>query len=146
MGLYVVEFAQDFDAIDRELRLEDDRLFLSYEIDLRHNAKVYRVLCEVAGDKPPVCIVEWRDDLGRPLPLSSGILERVRSQRARGGVAALEAQAANERMVEQAAREADEQIEETVKEMLPRMRGRKRTTIPRSEGLAAARRRTRSNR
>src|SRR5262245_28748604 len=105
-GLYVIERAADFGAIQRELSRLDDRLFLTWEVDPRHNAKCYFVLCEVAGDRPPVRITDWRDVHGRPLPLSSGILERVRSQRARGGVAAQEAMARNEAMRERIAREA----------------------------------------
>jgi hypothetical protein len=138
-GLYVVEFGQDFAAIDRELRREDDRLFLTWEIDPRYNQKVYRVLCEVAGDKPSVCIAEWRDELGRPLPLSSGILERVRSQRARGGVAAQEAFASNEAMIEAAIRESDEAMDEIAEDVGPRIAGKRSAVLHRGHHLRRSR-------
>lgn len=139
-GLYVVEYAADFDSIDRALRREiDDRLFLSKEFDRRYDDFVYVVLCEVAGDHPPVCVTEWREETGRPLPLSSGILERVRSQRARGGVAAIEAFAANEAMQERNRREADEAMDEIGEDVGARISEKRSAVLHRGVGLRRAR-------
>jgi hypothetical protein len=76
-GLYVVEDAIDFRTIDRELAAIDERLFLDYEI--RAGAKVYRVLYD-RWPEPPAEIARW------PYPLSSGLLELVKSLRPRAGV------------------------------------------------------------
>ena len=92
-GLYVVEDATDFRAIDRELSAIDERLFLDYEI--RAGAKVYRVLYD-RWPEPPAEIVRW------PHPLSSGLVEELRKLRPREGVDLQAPLRANE---EQAARE-----------------------------------------
>lgn len=138
-GLYVVEYAADSDSIDRDLRRHDDRLFLTYEIDPRFDAKVYVVLCEVEGDRPPLAVCEWRDEYGRPLPLSSGILDKVKSLAPRGGVAAQEAFAANEAMVEAAKREADEAMDEIAEDVGDRMAGKRSASVHRGQHIRRAR-------
>jgi len=132
--------AADERAIEDELQRLDPRLYLSFEIE--GGRQVYRVMCEYAGDRfAPVC--DWRDEQQRPLPLSSGLVELVRSLQPRGGVAAQEAMAANERRRERLEADVEEAVDEIADDMGPRIAGRKQSLLNRSPGLVASRRRAR---
>lgn len=75
-ALYVIEDARDSDSLLRDLRAIDDRIFLERQITLENEA-VWCVVVNVGGDHPPLTILEWRDQEGNPLELSSGIVDRV---------------------------------------------------------------------
>jgi hypothetical protein len=76
-ALHVVESAADSDALQRDLKAIDERLWLERQITL-DNDWVWCVMCELPGDQPPLCVFEWRDPDGRPIPvLSSGIVDRM---------------------------------------------------------------------
>jgi len=140
-GLYVVEQAADFATIDRELRRFDDRLSLTFEIDSRTQHRVYQVLCQYAGDHVAV-LCEWRDEWGFPLPLSSGLIEQVRVQRAQEAVtdyAAINAAAAA-----RAAQESDEEMDEITRDMGPRISAKRSAVLQRGAGLRRARDRRRA--
>ena len=133
-GLYLP--AADERSIERELQALDDRLFLTYEIE--RGRAVYRVMCEYAGGKfMPVC--DWRDAKGEPLPLSSGLVEQVRSQRPRGGVTVQESIAANERLQEQVTADFEAEVDEIVADMGPRIAGKRSACLPRGAHLRRSR-------
>jgi hypothetical protein len=133
--------AQDERAIERELARIDPRLYLTYEIE--RGQRLYRVMCEYAGDKYlPVC--DWRDEQGEPLPLSTGLLELVRSLAPRGGVTAQETFEANERLRQQAEREFHDDLEEIVADMGPRLRETRSAVLPRGTHLRRSREKRRA--
>lgn len=129
------------DAIEVELRSYDRRLFLELQIDLEQKP-VWTVQMHVAGDKPPELVFEWRTDAGEPLPISHGIVERVRYLMHQGGVTVEEIIKRNQRVREQAAAEASEQYREIGREF-----HRRRNTsflIPRSHQLYLSRSKARN--
>jgi len=76
-ALHVVESAADSDAVQRDLKKIDPRLFLERQITLDQE-QVWCVMCALDGDQPPLCVFEWRDPEGRAIPvLSSGIVDRM---------------------------------------------------------------------
>jgi len=144
-GLYVVEDAGDFKAVDRELRVIDDRLFLSWEIDHRYGdprygTKVYRVLCDYGSANEPGVVCEWRTDVGVPLPLSSGLVEQVKSQRPREGFNAKAAQAANDAKIEKERAELDAAMDEIADDVGPRISDKRSALLHRGPHLRRARR------
>lgn len=142
-GLYVVEQGSDFGAIDAALAEIDHRLYLSWEVDARYGdprdgARVYRVLYD-RGDQPPATVAEWRNEYGAPLPLSSGLVELVKSLRPRDGVDLERAQRANE---EKAARETadfERDVDEIAADMGPRISDKRSAVLHRGQHLRLAR-------
>lgn len=73
-GLVLAEHAQDEVGLGRALKQIDDRLALQFR------PPYYVVVCRVSDNYAPV-IATWMDLYGQPLPLSSGLLEKVQSAR-----------------------------------------------------------------
>jgi hypothetical protein len=133
-GIYLP--AADERSIERDLQLLDPRLFLTFEVE--RGRQVYRVMCEYAGDHY-ACVCEWRDDKQQPLPLSSGLVELVRSLQPRGGTTVQEAIAANERLQVQVEADSEREIDEIVADMGPRIAGRRSPVFHRGPHLRRAR-------
>jgi hypothetical protein len=70
----LAEQSQDEAGLGRALRQIDDRLVLQFR------PPYYVVVCMVSDNYAPV-IATWMDIHGRPLPLSSGLLEKVQAAR-----------------------------------------------------------------
>lgn len=139
-GLYVSEDAVDFNAVDKALYEVDDHLFLTWEVT--DGAKAYRVLYD-RGDHEPAEICRWVNERGDPLPLSSGLVERVKSLRPRDGVVDLDAsRKANEELERRQVADFEAEVDEIVKDMGPRAEGRKRPVLHRGQHLRLARQRT----
>lgn len=73
-GLIVAEQSADEAALGRALRQIDDRLALQFR------PPYYVVVCQVNDHHAPV-VATWMDIHGKPLPLSSGLVEKVRMWR-----------------------------------------------------------------
>jgi hypothetical protein len=73
-GLVLAEHAQDEAGLARALRQIDSRLTLQFR------PPYYVVVCQVNDHYAPV-IATWMDIYGHPLPLSSGLLEKVQAAR-----------------------------------------------------------------
>jgi hypothetical protein len=129
-GLYVVEDASDFRTIDRELAAIDERLFLDYEI--RAGAKVYRVLYE-RWPEPPAEIARW------PYPLSSGLLELVKSLRPRAGVDLEAALRANAELEARQLADFERDVDEIADDVGPRIRETRSALLHRGVHLRRAR-------
>lgn len=71
-GLVLAEQAMDETAIGAALRQFDQRLSLQFR------PPYYVVVCSVSEYEAPV-VATWMDLHGRPLPLSSGLLEKVQA-------------------------------------------------------------------
>jgi len=133
--------AADERTVERELQRLDPRLYLTYELE--RGRPCYRVMCEYAGDKfLPVC--DWRDEKGEPLPLSSGLVEQVRSLSPRGGVAVQESIAANEALQAQVDADSEREIDEIVADMGPRISEKRSACLPRGVHLRRSRDRRRA--
>lgn len=137
--------ASDERSVERDLQRLDDRLFLSWEIERDRDGepiRVYRVMCEYAGDHfAPVC--DWRDEKQRPLPLSSGLVELVRSLRPRGGTSVQEAIDANAAHQAQVEADFERDVDELIADMAPRISDKRSAVLPRGAHLARSRRKQR---
>lgn len=132
-GLYVVEQASDVRAVEASLAEIDPALFLSWEIE--GDRKVYRVLYD-RGDQTPAEIARW------PYPLSSGLVELVKSLRPREGPDLERAQRANEQKAERETRDFEETVDEIAKDVGKRISGKRSAVLHRGQHLRLARSRT----
>lgn len=109
-GLVVAEHSADEAALQHALREIDDRYVLQKHPGDVPGGFVFKVFCVVSEDQEAVCVLTWADDHGRPLPLSSGLIEEVKrwrpEARARRGPDADERNRRLEQRREQERREA----------------------------------------
>ena len=141
-GLTLVEDSYDERSLQAELELIDDRLYLVWEV--RRGARLYRVLYD-RGDNEPAPIAEWRGDDGSPLPLSSGLVELVKSLRPRDGNVDLEGP--TRRNVERAERlkaDSDAAMDEIAADVGPRISDKRSAVLHRGVHLRRARDRRRA--
>lgn len=142
-ALYVVESPGDRDALQRELRSLDPRLFLERQMTLTQEL-VWCVVLNGDSSEPPLTILEWRDERDRPIELASGIVERVRRMMSRDAHGlARDVARKNHEMIEQRRQAHTEAYREIALDMIPRIEGRVRPVLHRSPGLVASRRRER---
>jgi len=80
-GLVLAERASDEAGIQRALKEIDDRYVLQANTSELLGELVYEVLCVWSEEHPPLKIMAWTDERGRPLPLSSGLVEEVKKWR-----------------------------------------------------------------
>lgn len=118
-GLVVAEESADEAGLQRALNRIDHpaarRLVLTREVDRKHDCWVWLVHVVVSDDRPAVYVCRWDDERGRPLPLSSGLVERVREQLARDGDPAAMVDAANAAHVAAVDRQIDEASSEAAR-------------------------------
>jgi len=126
------------DSIVRALRGIDRRLFLEKQLTFQ-NDLVWCVVCDIGSGQPPVTLFEWRDPRGEPLPLDSGIVERVQRMERDGERLAQRALDANARMVESQRRQSRDAYVEIARDMIPRIEDRRRPVFPRSQALRMSR-------
>jgi hypothetical protein len=116
-GLVLAEQAGDESGLQRALKDLDPDLILTWEVDERYQTRVWKVLAWAGDDRPAVHILDWREHgTGRPLPLTSRILDAVNEQRKDrpGGYdASVAADEANARLVAERRREFDSAVDTT---------------------------------
>lgn len=127
-GLVVAErdLSGDEARLSRALKQIDDRLVLQKE---RHDGPPgwkWRVLRVWSDSHPPTPIVTWTDEFGHPLPLTEGLLDKVRVHML--GFAAnryyVDADEHNRRHVERVEKRLADEHAAIVEEHLPRLSGR----------------------
>lgn len=77
----MAEHSRDEVSLQHALREIDDRYVLQKHPANVAGGFVFKVFCVVSEDQEAVCILTWADDHGRPLPLSSGLIEEVKRWR-----------------------------------------------------------------
>ena len=77
-GLTVATSSSDYQSVQRAIKEIDD----CYMLDDLSGAGDWVVLCRRGSEMPPDVVVTWRDENGNPLPLSSGLVEKVKRLRA----------------------------------------------------------------
>lgn len=136
-GLTLVEDSLDEQAVQAQLALIDDRLYLSWEV--RRGRQLYRVLYD-RGDQTPAPIAEWCGPNGEPLPLSSGLVEHVKSLRPRDGIVDLEGpQRRNEERAAKLKAESDAAMDEIAADVGPRISDKRSAVLHRGVHLRRAR-------
>ena len=137
----MLEKPSDSDQIVRGLKQLDQRLFLEKQLTL-DGEQVWTVHCAVEGDQPPICVFEWRDPDGRPIPvLSSGIIDRMAAMERDPAKLNAKVKAKNAEFE----RRRDEKFNEHIYGISEERRRSllSHSVLHRSPGLAAARRRQR---
>lgn len=110
-GIWLAEQGADEAAMQRALERLDDRLILAWEVDPIYSSRVYKVVRRVSDDRPAVHICDWRDDYGKPLPLSSGLTDLVQSLRPGARGAGLGMDEHNARLAAKRKDEADAMVD-----------------------------------
>jgi|SRR5450759_634775 len=124
-GLVVGREAADERSVRSALKAIDDHLLLDF------TGECYQVLKRVSSEGHVRRVCSWRDDAGRPLPLSHGLVDRVDSLRVDGRVPAVDVEAENQKLQDAQAAEADELLAWYAKEAKPRLRGTRSSNLPR---------------
>jgi hypothetical protein len=139
----------DQKAIDAALKRLDERLFLDPEVDVTQSYLYFTVKYHVAGDQPPVLILEWRHPpqnghIGEPKELSYGIVEAVK-QREGGSEGLVERVIAkNRERQERIDRDKVENLLEVMQDIAPRLKPTRSAVLHRGEHLARSRRKRRA--
>jgi hypothetical protein len=143
-ALAVVETAHPKDYVQRLLKQLDDRLFLEKQITLA-NEEVWCVVVSVGSEIPPVTLLEWRDENGRPIPyLSERLVSRVAQFERDYDKLRARVVDANSRLVAEKRRQADAAYEEIASDMAPRLKGLRSSVLPRGQHLRRSRDKGRS--
>lgn len=77
-GLVVAEESADEAALGHALK-QIDRAYVLQKNPDGDTPGLYVVACVVNEDEPPIRILAWADGNGEPLPLSSGLVEKVKA-------------------------------------------------------------------
>lgn len=133
--LVVAAHAADERAITRALKQLDDRLILAINLD--ETEYVWQVVCRYSGDRPAELILSWRDSYGRPIPLSSALIDEVKRLRETDTFAATVAH--NRALRETGDRDDVTEATEIAADMIPRIKGRTRAVLHRGVHLRMAR-------
>lgn len=130
-GLLVARESASEEAVRRALKQLDSRLMLDYMIDTEWQRTVWQVLCRVSADQPPAVVCRWRGVDGEPLPLSHGLVEKVRGLHMDSRAPRVDADAENQRLRDRIDADADAELEEIARELVPRLQGKKSSVLPR---------------
>lgn len=142
-GLFVAEHASDEQTIQAALRKVDPDLVLTWEVDEHHGCRRWEVLKVVSRDRPAALVLIWMDDYGRPLPLSSSLVDRVKQARFQQNLSRAEDHNAN--LLAESERDSDAGILEVIRENLPRVQGKKMSVLHRGQHLRRSRWKARQN-
>lgn len=142
-GLFVAEQISDSVAVERALNQIDHpiagRLFVTREVDHGYGTYVWRVMVD-NGDEPAECVTEWRDDSGRPLPLSSGLVGKVQRQIHDGSPdLVMQMVEANRRREQQVTKAVDEAFAEIAADVGPRLKETRSALLHRGVHLRRSR-------
>lgn len=147
-GLAVIEHAADEESVDLALRQVRDTFRLCRTVDHRHGCWLYQVWQEPA-DWSTVAeaqwIMDWTDRNGNPLPLSHGLVERVKAELQVSEAESLRRVAeANERQRAEYDRQTEEAQEWLAENVLRGMKETHSALFPRGQHLRRARDRARA--
>ena len=110
-GLHVATHSADYRSVQAAIKQIDDR----YMLDDVTGTGDWLVLCRTGSETPPLVVCSWRDERGRPLPLSSGLVEKVKRLRADSRWTEPDPREMNEKLREANRRETDDVIGEIVR-------------------------------
>lgn len=114
------------------------RLILDIDHNEEYRCLEHKVRLKLStGEAPFVC--SWRDDDGRPLPLSFALVEQVKQLMSGRGDSFKEAQEHNQRLRDRARQEMGDEIEAIAADMVPFIQGRRSSTLRRGVHLRRSR-------
>lgn len=137
----IVENHPSKDAIDAELRLLDDRLFLDPQWDPDFDRIVWTVAYHLGAGQEPLWIMDWRDPNDRtPLELSWGLWSKIKTRENRDPFTLRdEIKKENEHRSKLRAQVQSDAYDEIVKDMAPRITGRSSAMLHRGQHLRRSR-------
>lgn len=119
-GLVLAEFSVDERTVQQQLREFDSELRLVWEKDDQYGVEVWNVVKVWSPDHPAVQILTWRENgSGRPLPLTSRLVDEVKRLRSEDTSAAVDR--ANARLRAQQAKQARDDTLALASEHAPRI-------------------------
>lgn len=133
-GLAVAREGADEASVRAALKAFDSRLMLDHAIDTDWQRVVWQVLCRTGPDTPPSVVCRWRettDPASEPLPLSHGLVEKVKRLHVESRALRADADADNDALRARQHADADAEIEEYAAELVDRLRGRTLRPLPR---------------
>lgn len=134
-GLIVASTASDEASVRMELKRHDDQLTLTPDVDDETGHVVWTVMKRVGETRAVVC--RWRDEMGRPLPLSHGLVEFVKCLDLNSRSPREDVLAANDQHTADHQAEADEELEWYAAELVDRLRERTLRPSPRGQRRGA---------
>lgn len=138
-SLYVVEEARDKNEILQELKRIDRRLFLEKQITFDQES-VWCVVVDVGGDQPPITILEYRDENGKPIPdLGWRIIEKMQRMERDGQMLAAKVIRDNQRRIDRAREDARRHWEDLGREFEERMSPTRSAVLHRGQYLRRSR-------
>jgi len=140
-GLTVCENAVDERDVTRALKEFDDRLILSCEVDREHQSYVFVVVRRWSNEQDAAFICDWRDDDGKPLPLTHRLVDKVKDLSVGSRAPVPDAVAHNDALTEKNRDETEEVFDDLLHDAF-RRRDRV-NAFHRSPGLARTRARLR---
>lgn len=136
-GLFLAEQAAAPAAIRDALKQLDDRLILGQEVDEQHQCWLWKVLVRVGWDRPAVHLFDWRDEQGKPLPLTSRIVDEANRRRLDSRHQYEDALTANDRLEQEISEQAVEVFADAHRDAA--RSSRRMPVFHRSQGLRMAR-------
>lgn len=133
-GLVVAREGAEEASVRAALKQFDSRLMLDYALDTYWERTVWQVLCRTGSDTPPMVVCRWRetdDPASMPLPLSHGLVEKVKRLHVESRAPKVNADADNDALKASLKADADAEIEEYASELVDRLRGRTLRSLPR---------------
>ena len=112
-GITVASHAADEQSVRRGLKQIDDRYMLDCVPSSRGMCWV--VLCKVGSYTPPVVVCNWLADDGAPLPLSSGLVEKVKRLRVDSRFVQVDVEEENRKLRERTAQQFEDEIDDIVR-------------------------------
>lgn len=129
-GLLVAEHAADHEAVARMLREYEPRLRLVPQRDEARRCMLWQVYEYLGPDREAFHVCSWVDTDGAPLPLSSALVEKVKSQDKRGRGEIVDVNAANQRHREKLNREQEARFDAVAADHAPYLdRGRRSVSM-----------------
>lgn len=138
-NLLVAANAVDERAITHALNDLKPGLFLDVDHNEEHSCLEYKVRLRYSRGQAPVYICGWCDENGRPLPLSSALIEKVKRLIEVDTSAAVAAH--NKSVKEEAAKATGDEVEDVARDMLPFIQGKRAAVLHRGPHLRRSRRR-----
>jgi hypothetical protein len=112
-GITVASQASDEQSVRRDLKKIDDRYML--DCVPTSAGMCWIVLCRVGSEQPPLVVCNWLDEQGTPLPLSSGLVEKVRRLRVDGRFVQVDPETENQRLRQRNQEAFEDEIDEAVR-------------------------------
>ena len=138
-GLLVAENRASREAVAAALRDHDRDLRLVPSVDNEHGKVLWKVYSYRGSETPAVFVLAWMDDHRVPLPLSMSLVDRVKQSDRNSRAPRVSEDDLNRQLIEQRRNEQSQIATDVRDDMAPRLTGRTRTILPRSQSLRMSR-------